>query len=181
MANNRPKSREKNVTESSKGVKKRGSGLGSGSVGNRETASKQSKSQSSGNTVRESGGKKSPLWKILILVVALLGGGGGAAGMLGGLFGNDTLENSSNTGANNGGAVVGELLDSMTSGTTETGSLSDLGSTLSGLGSLLNSGTTSNGWELNSNTGKLNTSVASAAREKRTEILGDNQDIVTLY
>ena len=38
----------------------------------------------------------------------------------------------------------------------------------------------SNGWVTEANTGKLNTSVASNARAKRTRILGNNRDVVTI-
>ena len=48
------------------------------------------------------------------------------------------------------------------------------------LGSLFQSSSQSSGWVQTANTGKLNTSVASGAREKRTQILGNGQDIVTI-
>ena len=38
----------------------------------------------------------------------------------------------------------------------------------------------STGWVAENNTGKLNTSVASGAREKYTQILGNNKDVVTI-
>ena len=157
MENNRPKSREKNVTGNSKGVKKRGSGLGTGPVGN----SSNSSSSSSSNKVTRSSGGKSPLLKIILLVVALLGGGGGVASLLGG-------------NPDSGQSIVGNESQNSGSG------LSDIVGSLSGLSGMLNSGTTSNGWELESNVAKLNTSVASTAREKRTKILGNNQDTVTI-
>lgn len=162
MENNRPKSREKNVTGNSKGVKKRGSGLGTGPVG---SSSNSSSSSSSSKVTRSSGGK-SPLFKIILLVVALLGGGGGAASLLGG-------------SSDSGQSIVGNESQNTTNGGINT-NLSDIVGSLSGLSGMLNSGTTSNGWELESNVAKLNTSVASTARDKRTEILGNNQDIVTI-
>ncbi len=161
MENNRPKSREKNVTGNSKGVKKRGDGLGTGPVG---SSSHSNGSSSSGQGTRSSSGKKSPLLKIILLVVALLGGGGGAAASF--------LGGSSDSGQ----AIVGNESQSMNSGS----GLSDIVGSLSGLSGMLNSGTTSNGWELESNVAKLNTSVASTARTKRTKILGNHQDTVTI-
>ena len=161
MENNRPKSREKNVTGNSKGVKKRGDGLGTGPVG---SSSHSNGSSSSGQGTRSSSGKKSPLLKIILLVVALLGGGGGAAASF--------LGGSSDSGQ----AIVGNESQSMNSGS----GLSDIVGSLSGLSGMLNSGTTSSGWELESNVAKLNTSVASKARAKRTKILGNHQDTVTI-
>ena len=162
MENNRPKSREKNVTGNSKGVKKRGSGLGTGPVG---SSSNSSSSSSSSKVTRSSGGK-SPLLKIILLVVALLGGGGGAVSLLGG-------------SSDSGQSIVGNESQSANNGSINT-NLSDIVGSLSGLTGMLNSGTTSTGWTLESNTSKLNTSVASTAREKRTEILGNSKDIVTI-
>lgn len=169
MASNRPRSREKYVTEESKGVKKRGSGTGTGPVGNggdalgqsNGSASKQSTGKAkksgksaSGGVTRSSDSSKSPLLKVILVVIALLGGGGGLAGVLGGLLGGDS------TGTDSG--------------------LSNLGSSLAGITSMLNSGSTSGGWELTANTGRLNTDVASEARAKRTEILGNGKDEVTI-
>ena len=159
MENNRPKSRQKNVTGDSKGVKKRGNGLGTGSV---RSSSNSSSSSSSSKVTRSSGGK-SPLLKIILLVVALLGGGSGAVSLLGG-------------SSDSGQAIVGNESQNVNSGS----GLSDIVGSLSGLSGMLNSGTTSSGWELGNNTAKLNTSVASAARDKRTEILGNSQDVVTI-
>lgn len=169
MASNRPRSREKYVTEESKGVKKRGSGTGTGPVGNGgdglgqsgDSASKKSAGKAkkgskgtSGNVTRSSDSSKSPLMKVILVVIALLGGGGGLAGVLGGLLGGDS------TGTDSG--------------------LSNLGSSLAGITSMLNSGSTSDGWELTANTGRLNTDVASEARDKRTEIIGNGKDEVTI-
>lgn len=186
MASNRPRSREKNVTGGSKGVKKRGSGLGTGSVGGGSGSLGGSNSSMGGGStlgggsnrptgggMRASGGKKSPLVVIIIVVVALLGGGGGLTSLLGG-GGNSDNEQS----------MVGTILDTVIDNSigtgTSTGGSSNGSFDLSSIGSLLNSGTTSIGWELGSNTSKLNTSVASQARDKRTEIRGNGKDVVTI-
>ena len=79
MDKGRPQSREKYVTNNSKGVQKRGDGLNTGPVGS------GSAFQGSGGARRQSSsGQKSPLLYIIIAAVLLLGGGGGAVG---GLFG----------------------------------------------------------------------------------------------
>lgn len=172
MAGNRPRSREKNVTGGSKGVNRRGNGLGTGAVGGGSNPSSLGNG-SLGRGRNSSGGKKSPLTAIIIIVVALLGGGGGLSGLL--LGGGSS---------NDGQSIVGGLLDTVIdnsigsgtgSGSSASGSF-DLGS----LTTLLNSGSTSTGWEVDSNTGRLNTSVASEARDKRTEILGNGKDVVTI-
>ncbi len=162
MAGNRPRSREKNVTGGSKGVKRRGSGLGTGPVGNGApgSAGGNGSSGSPGRMTRASGGKKSPLMYVILIVVALLGGGGGLGSLLGG-----------DSGSSSGTDIIGEVLQNVGGGSNDS---------LSMFGSLLNSGTTSSGWELDSNTGRLNTSVASEARDKRTEILGKGKDVVTI-
>ena len=90
MAGNRPRSREKNVTGGSKGVKRRGTGLGTGPVGGSSSSGgstvsggsfESSSSGGSGRKVTRAGGGKSPLL-IIILAVVLLGGGGGLSSLL---------------------------------------------------------------------------------------------------
>ena len=187
MAGNRPRSREKNVTGGSKGVKRRGTGLGTGPVGGSKPSGgssmsggsfESSSSGGSGRKVTRAGGGKSPLL-IIILAVVLLGGGGGLSSLLPSLLGGSGSEQS----------IVGDVLDNVvgnnssstnTSTNTNTGNSSNTGSILSGLGSLLNSGTTSTGWELGANTGKLDKTVAKGARDKRTEIKGKGKDEVTI-
>jgi len=186
MAGNRPRSREKNVTGGSKGVKRRGSGLGTGPVGvgggNGPMGAGGSfggGGDDGGSVTRASGGGKSPLMIIIVLVVALLGGGGGLSALLPMLLGGG----SSDSG-DIGSAIVGELLgggsNSGSSTSTSTGTSDSLGSLLGGLGAMINTGTTSTGWELEDNTGRLNTAVDSEARAKRTQILGKGKDEVTI-
>lgn len=177
MASNRPRSREKNVTGGGKGVKKRGSGLGTGPVGS-GTGPKGTGGdeidlgeQGSGNVTRASGGKSS-LLIIIVLVLSLVGGGGGLSALLPMLLGS-----GSDTGGDVGQSLVGDLLGGGSTNTGTSGGGSDL---LGGLGALLNTGTTSSGWELGSNTGKLNKSVDSQARDKRTQMKGNGKDEVTI-
>lgn len=168
MANNRPRARQKNVTVGSKGVKRRGSGLGTGPVGGgRPGGSTGSSDGSYSGGTRSSGKKSSMLYIIIAVVVLLLGGGGGLAGLLGGGSGDST---------GGGSSVLGNLLGGGSSSLGDLSSLGNLGTLLGGL----NSGTTSTGWDLESNTGRLNTSVAKGARAKRTEILGKGKDEVTI-
>ncbi len=70
MDTKKPRSREKNVTEGSKGVHRRGDGLGTGPVGSSNGYSSRQGSQSSGAT-RSGGGSR-----------AAIGGGGGILGLI---------------------------------------------------------------------------------------------------
>lgn len=135
MEQNRPRSREKNVTGTGN-VSKRGSGLGTGSVGNGGGYFNQPSGGGSGK--RGPGGSK--LISIIALIaVLLLGGGSGLSGLLEGFLGNT---DSGNTG--------------------------------------YESGYTGNTGTVTSSTGKLNTAVADGTRAKRTTILGDGKDTVTV-
>ncbi len=163
MEKNRPRSREKNVTGSGS-VHKRGSGLGTGPVGSggrpaRKTSStsfhQQQTYQSGGYSSRptRNSGSRSPLSILLIVAVLLFGGGG-----LSGLFS-----------------------DSDSSTTVTTTQPSSTQSTTNYFGSsIFSSNASSSGWVSGKNTGVLNTSVASNARDKRTVIYGDGSDQVTI-
>lgn len=172
---NRPFGRQKNVTGQGKQVGRRGDGLGTGPVGNaggyqgrpssgtgrrrKETFYGDGNASSGSETTRGFGGKG--LIAIIVIAVLLLGGGG-ISGLFGNLFG--------------GGSATPSAQQSQ-SGSF---SLPDL-SSLSGLGDLFGGGSSvASGWTADKNTGKLNTSVASAARAKRTVIYGDGSDQVTL-
>ena len=182
MATNRPRGRVKNVTGNSKGVKKRGSGLGTGPVGSTGGSAGSTGSGALGRGTRASGGSKGGLLKIILLVVVLLGGGGGIGGVLNGLLGGDSGNGTSNNSGSSSivGDLVGSLISTDTSGNSSSSDIGDLLGGLTGILGNLNSGSTSSGWELPGNTGKLNTSVDSAARDKRTEIKGNGKDEVTI-
>ncbi len=195
MAGNRLRSREKHVTGGSKGVKRRGSGLGSGTVGGGSSSGGSSigggpfhssssmsggayGSSSSGRRVTRAGGGKSPLI-IIILLVVLLGGGGSLSSLLPLLLGggNSSYSDQSvieNMVANNIGNLTGNNNNTNQSNTSNAGDI------LSGFSSLLNSGSSSSGWELGANTGKLDKTVDSEARDKRTQIKGKGKDEVTI-
>ena len=188
MAGNRPRSREKHVTGGSKGVKRRGSGLGTGSVGGGSSvsgggfssgssmSSGSYGSSSSGRRVTRAGGGKSPLI-IIILLVVLLGGGGGLSGLLPLLLGGGSSSPDQSVIEN----IVSNNIDNIISNNnTNQGNSSNTGDILSSFSSLLNSGSSSSGWELGANTGKLDKTVDSGARDKRTQIKGKGKDEVTI-
>lgn len=165
MAPNRPRGRQRNVTGQGKEIKRRGSGLGTGPVGSsggyggrpgRSTGG--GSSRNSGGNVTRSGGGLSKI--IMILLVLLLGGGGGIGSLLFG-GGNDTQQVSQN---------------SQQSSSSSQSQYVDMASLFGNLGG----GGVSGGWDNGSNTGTLNTSVDSSAREKYTNIIGNGEDEVTL-
>nr|WP_325211675.1 clostripain-related cysteine peptidase [uncultured Oscillibacter sp.] len=154
----RPRGREKHVTGPAKKVEKRGSGLGTGPVGAGQGG------QSSGGGSRSGGGKRAGggggMMKIvLLLAVLLLGGGGGLGALLG--------------GGQAGGGLTAPV--SQTS-SGQSGGAADLSALFGSLGG----GSVSGGWESPANTGKLDETVASGAREKYVRPLGNGRDSVTL-
>lgn len=196
MATNRPRGRVKNVTNNSKGVKKRGEGLGTGPVGSTGGSMGGSNSAPSGSGRATRAGGKGGLIKIILIVVLLLGGGGGATGLLTSLLGGSSDSGSgsgigsavgdlvgglisTDTSGNSGGSdLVGDLVGGLVGG--DSSGLGNLAGSLGGLLGNLNSGSTSSGWELSSNTGKLNGDVDISARDKRTVIKGKGKDEVTI-
>ena len=161
MEQKRPRGREKNVSGPAKSVKKRGDGLHTGPVGDaggygerRPAAGRSSAGTRSGSS-RAGGGMK----LIVLLLVALLGGGGGLGVLLGG----------------QGGQQPAQSPSSQTGQPSQSGG-SDLASLLGGLGG----GSVSSGWQGENNTGRLDTSVASGAREKYTRLLGNGRDTATI-
>lgn len=119
---NRPKGRQRNVNGTASGGYRRGSGLGSGPVGNQGGYSgRPGTSQSSGGGVTRAGGGK--LIGIIAAVVALLTGGGIG---LGNLFGG-----GSSSGSIGGSASLGNLLSGFTSSNVSSGWSSDNNTTAS--------------------------------------------------
>lgn len=153
---NRPRGRQQNITGQGKDVKRRGSGLGTGPVGSTGRIQQNDYSSTSGRSRTRSGGGK--MGWIIIIIALLLGGGGGAGSLL---FGGSDGENA--------GGSYQEIVQNESVG----------GSIASILGNL-GGGNVSSGWDNGSNTGKLDTSVASGARDKYTEIIGGGKDEVTL-
>ena len=177
---NVPNGRDKKITGQGKSVYKRGDGLGTGPVGNAGgyhgrpgTTGASSGGQSSGT---RAGGKRSPLLLIIIAAVLIFGGGGaGLSGLLGGGSSTTaTLPQQSYTQP----ASQQQSYIPQQSSTTQTSSAQtfDLSSLLGGL----SASTTFSGWSQKTNTGVLDTSVASGARSKYTKIRGGGSDTVTI-
>ncbi len=163
---NRPHGREKHITGAGKDIQKKGGGLHSEPVGRTGGMPNASSGRATGQTRASGGG----LIKIIIIAALLLGGGGaGVSGLLGG-FGGGSTESAVPSYTQQPQVQQTQQV------TQQTASSFDLGS-------LFSSGTitsTSSGWNRSSNVGKLNTEVAQEAREKRTVILGNGSDTVTV-
>ena len=190
---NNSNGRQKNVTGTGKGLKKRGQGLGTGPVGREDGYAGRKQQQGSprpgGSSVSqashsvESGGGSSavravtragkvgilPLLLVgLVLFFVLKGCNPGTAQpqqqtSLGGMSGLLSLMG--------GGSSGGGSSASSSSGL-------DLSSLLGGFSG--GGGNVSTGWAREANVGRLNESVASGARAKRTTIKGNNQDTFTI-
>ena len=169
---NRPRSRQKNVTGAAGSVGRRGSGLGTGPVGSGgRGGSFGGGSGGFGGSGQRGGGptrgSRGGLPAILALLFLLFGGGGVGSMLFGG--GEVTPPSS-----------ISQPAISQPSGSQSTpGNSGTLPFTINGL--LGSSGSAaSSGWEAGNNTGVLNTKVASGARAKRTKLLGNGKDTVTL-
>lgn len=166
MAPNRPRGRKTNVTGTGKPIGRRGSGLGTGPVGGAGRGAGIGGPRPTGGSFTPAAGQRRTrgsgggFGKIIILILVLLfGGGSGLTAMLGGDSGQSSYDPGySNVGTN-----------------TQTPSI-DLESLLNGL----NTGSNSTGWDNGSNTGDMDTSVVSEAREKFTEIKGKGRDEMTI-
>ncbi len=150
---NRPRGREKNITGQAKDFKRRGSGLGTGPVGKPgRVPAPSGGASSSGSRVTKSGGGG----KLILIVLALLLGGGGGAGALLGGGGDSTPDTPQQSVQNSTGGSFSEMLGN------------------------LGGGSVSSGWDNGSNAGELDSTVASGARDKYTDIIGGGQDEMTL-
>ncbi|MBR1472016.1 MAG: peptidase C11, partial [Lachnospiraceae bacterium] len=158
---NAPRNREKNVTGSGNGVHRRGSGLGTGSVG---SGSGMGNHSGGGN---RSGGGGSKLGLLIVAVILLLGGGGGISSLLGGGSGMSDTPAVSSVVTGAGAELVGQLAGTFLGG---------------GFGSSAYSGlsSTSSSWVQPSNTGSLNSEISPQARERFTQILGSGKDQITI-
>ena len=149
---NIPEGRKKRVTGVGKGVHKKGEGLGTGPVGSGKHQM-NSQGSGSGGPKRDyggGGGGRSPLFLLLIMVVVALFGGK---------------------------SILGGLGDGMSSG----GGGSNFGSSSNTTNSYYtNNISQSSGWNLTSNLGKLDQSVAEGSRAKYTNIKGNGNDTVTI-
>ncbi len=191
--------RQKHVTEGGKGVQKRGSGLGTGPVGRKEGyagRTSQGSSQQGGGSgrpvnrgQRSSGGGKSPLLLVVVvvIVIALIAGGRGCGGSSSGVSSGGNTYNNNSTGGNQGNWSPSGYSGAQTTpsnGGTSSGQSTQLayGSDLFGmLSGFTGSNGVSSGWSTgSSNVSALNREVDAAARAKRTQIIGNGQDSVTI-
>ena len=188
----RPFGRKKKTTGNSTGGAERrdDQGLGTGPVGNRKkrpgqsSASQEDKGMLSdllggGSSSSSSGtgslfgggsssgsGKKSNFSMIIIIIIAVLVLGGGGGGLLSGILG----------GGSGGGGGISNLFD-FGSGGSGGGYTQDFSDLYSGGSS---GSSSSSGWSIANNNGKLDTSVDSSARAKLTTIKGNGKDTVTV-
>ncbi len=172
MEPNRPRGRERNITGSGS-VQKRGEGLHSGPVG----AGRGKPSGAGGSPGSRAGGgmggagaglllalllRNKKLALILIVAVVI-----GAAAFL--LLGGPNAISGIPALTQSGGGTAAQSAAS--SGSAGLGNV---------FGGLSGGGSHSSGWDSGDNTGKLNLEVASGAREKRTKLLGEGRDTVTV-
>ncbi len=158
---NRPRGRQRNITGSGS-VGRRGDGLGTGPVGAGRGGPSARGGPSGAYNVsgapqrgsRGRGGLIKLVPLIIIMAVAIVGGSL--------LFGG-------------GGTQTPPSAQPAAQGS---GVQSGLGSLLGGFSGGVSS--TSSGWDRGDNTGKLNASVASGARDKRTKVLGGGRDTFTI-
>lgn len=195
---NTPQGRRRNVQGQGNDIRKRGEGLGTGPVGKphsqRPTGSSQGNdSERAGltdlllgavSTNTSSQSSSGGLFKgkgliLIILAVLLLGGGGGLSGLFSSLLGGGGTQ----TQTNSYGVLSSLLGGGISSSQLSSGSASASQSAASALGSLFAGSSTSTGWSdtaAQAAGSKLDTTVAKGAREKRTTILGNKRDVITI-
>ncbi len=181
MATQAPRGRKRNVTGTGSGVHVGGSGLGTGPVGSSggkmggggsgrtgRTGGSYSGGSGGGGSFYSGGGSSGGsrgsgggfgLLPILIIIAIVFFGGGG--GILSSLFGGGT---------------------STPSGSNPSGQINQGGTTVPDLYSLFGGNSNvSNGWADNAaSKPTLNTSVAAGSRAKRTQIVGNGRDEITI-
>ena len=150
MPENRPRGREKKVTQNSTGVHRRGSGTGQGPVGSQNGYSGKGSGGKSGGGITRAGGLSLPVIIIAVIAYFLFGGGGGSTTSTSSSQSNYGQSSYSSQGAASGGYTPTQ-------------------------GQTVNTWVDSTGTSEN-----LNTSVSQGAREKYTKLLGNGKDTVTL-
>ncbi len=201
---NRPNSgRGKNVIGKTGSFGRKGSGLGSGKPAGKDVSYSK---RPSGSSYGSAGGHNRAVTRglgggglIIVIVLAffllkscggsgggllssLLGGGSGLSGsgfsILDGLGGSGG--SSASSSASSGGLDLISGLGGLLGGGGSSSSASSGIDLSSMLGGYSGGGSTSTGWARSANTGKLDTTVASGARAKRTQILGNGKDVWTI-
>ena len=154
----RPRSRQRNVSGTGKGIGRRGSGLGTGRVGS-------------------SGGYSGRPGRI----------GNSGGGVSGGSFGGGYSSGSGRRSTPpSGGKILSLVLAFIFFVFVRGGGMGLIMNNEFGIGDMssaietMGGGSISSGWDNGSNAGVLNTSVDAGAREKYTKILGNGEDEVTL-
>lgn len=177
----RSSNREKVTTGESKGVHRRGEGLGTGPVGRQDGyVGRKTGSSGGGNRAAQIGGGSGALVVVIIIIFMLFGRGGDSGTSVDNGLNNDITTSSSDTVSNNSSS--NNNVDN--SGNSSTGNSSNSSASYGDITSLFggfSGAATSTGWQngLN-NTQKLNTEVSPLAREKRTQIIGNGQDVITI-
>lgn len=179
MEPNRPRGRKRNITGTGT-VQKRGEGLHTGPVGEGR-GSPGAKNVSASNRASNSAGAaglgllpalllRNKKLALILIIVVIAGGigflmpGGPAALLNGHLVSPDVpAGTATQTGTSTAPAASSNA--------------SSLGTVFSGL---TGGASSSGGWDRGDNTGRLNTTVVPGAREKRTRLLGNGKDTVTI-
>ncbi|MBR6006895.1 MAG: peptidase C11, partial [Clostridia bacterium] len=184
MENNRPNGRRKNVIGQGSTIHKRDDAVNTngpvgrkdgyagkkpGSSGTQQFSSEQGEG-SGGSFLRTTRGKGSIGGILIVAVLIFLAWKLGLCSNCGSLLGNlgGGQEQVTEAPSNNQSGLLSGVLGSLVGGSSDA------------LSTFTNGGTVSTGWTNTNNTGKLDDSVASEARAKRTQILGNNQDKVTI-
>ncbi len=169
MANtpvNRPSGRQRVGGGAGNSVSTHGQGLGTGPVGKSDGYQNLPHRGGSGGGQQRSGGSrglgKGSLILIAVVLIAAIFGG---KSLFGGSHNETPTSNPTPTQSSSQGSPGGSLLESLLGGYSS---------------NYTGGGAVSSGWKGVNNTGKLNTSVAPDARDKRTTILGGGNDVVTL-
>ena len=167
----RPQGRDKYVTNNGKGIRRRGSGLNTGPVGDQNANPNSAGQQQTGGKRSgiTRGGGMSPLLIIVLLVLLLGGGGGGLLSNLGG-----------NTTTNTAPATQAPVVTAAPVATPKPTVKPTAAPTVPSAYSNLIQGSTSNWNSQTANVGTLDSEVASGTRAKYTQILGGGKDTVTI-
>ena len=156
----KPQGRQRNVSGKGSGLNRKGSGLGTGPVGDQSGYSGRGNGNGGGGSkVTRGVGLSLPV--IIIMVLVYMFGGGN---LLGGGGGGNVSYDYGSSNQSSQGSFGGYLED----GTTE-----------STPGASSNQGTVGS-WAASNSGGNADTEVASSAREKRTVIKGNGSDVVTI-
>ncbi|MCR5734009.1 MAG: peptidase C11 [Lachnospiraceae bacterium] len=183
----RPTGHQKKVISGQADIGKKGSGLGTGPVGQGSGGGFNTGGGSGGGPIRSSGGGKMLL--LIIVLLVLFGGGKGLGSLFGGSgsSGNDTqntqnTQSTQNTQATSQSQSSASSLGSLAS-LLGSGSYNDYytgnQAASSGYGNILSGSVPSNEGSNTSST-RLNTDVAKEARQKRTVIKGGGKDKITI-